>query len=228
MIEGLLSWKSQGSMSETKVNYLYPEEVPKLIAWLEEEGATKKRADSKITYQQTAAFCHLAYEHGLRVNEVIDLRWNHNIQDTETGYRLKIQRLKRSNQTDQPMSAVLVERLMRLEKAQNRYWLDQRLKTQSSFLTQEILSSYVFRSLQNPSGHIHQKTPDAKIREALKALGWKRSGTTSLFKHACGIQMAKSGKTQAFIQQWLGHVDFSSTEWYLKFAPGVINKSPWE
>ena len=206
-------------MGQTKINYLYPEEVPKVVNWLEERGATKKQVSSQITYQQVAAFCHLAYEHGLRVNEGIDLRWNHNIQETPSGYRLIVQRQKGSNRTDQPMSAVLIERLKRLQKIQAKYWLDK---------NKEMLSSWVFISVLDPTGHISQETPDVKIREALKGLNLERKGTTSLFKHACGIRLATSGCQQSFIQQWLGHVDFSSTEWYLKFAPGVINKSPWE
>jgi integrase len=203
----------------TKINYLYPEEVPQVINWLEGHGATKKRTSSQITYQQVAAFCHVAYEHGLRVNEVVNLRWNHNLQEIAGGHRLVVQRQKGSDRTDQPMSAALYERLKRLQKTQAKYWLDR---------DKEMLSSWVFISVLDCSGHISPETPDVKLRQALRSLGWERKGTTSLFKHACAIQMAKSGRTQSFIQQWLGHVDFSSTEWYLKFAPGAINESPWE
>ena len=206
-------------MVQTKVKYLYPEEVPLIINWLEETGATKKRLSSKITYQQIAAFGHLAYEHGLRVNEAVDLQWGHNIQETEGIYRLKVQRQKGSELTDQPMSVVLVQRLEKLRQSQAKYWLGK---------NKQMLSSWVFLSVLDPTGHITDKVLDLRLREATKALGWNKSATTSLFKHACGIQMARAGKTQAFIQKWLGHVDFSSTEWYLKFAPGVINQSPWE
>lgn len=209
-------------MKTTKRKYLKPFEVEKIIHWLENTGRCQKRKDTQITYLQTSLFCKLAYQHGLRLNEAIALKWHDNLREVPGGTfgvtpRLMVQRLKGSAYTDQILDMALWDELKQLDQRQRQFYLEN---------GKNVTCNWLFVSVEDPSSCVSDTTFGPVIKKALKGLDLDVYGTSHLFKHCCGIKLAETGKSQKFIQNWLGHKNFSSSEVYLEFEPKRVQVHP--
>ena len=138
----------------------------------------------------------VAYRHGLRVSELIDLRWDQ--IDWSKG-NLHVRRLKGGIDSVHP---VMGDELRGLRKLQRE---------------QEPRSAFIFTSER---GSPFTRSGFAKLieraGEAAK-LGFKTHPHS--LRHACGFALANRGHDTRSLQVYLGHVDIKHTARYSELTP---------
>ncbi len=168
--------------------HLTPDEVEQLIA-----AATKRGRYG----HRDATLLMLAYRHGLRVGEVVALRWEQ--VDLKAGL-LHVARLKRGFPSTHPLRGPELRALRRLQREQ------------------EPVSPYLFSS--------ERRGPltTAGVRKLVARIG-QEAGFSFLvhphmLRHACGFKLANEGHDTRSIQQYLGHRNITHTVRYTELAPG--------
>jgi integrase len=144
----------------------------------------------------------LAFRHGLRAAELVDLRWDQ--VDFETGV-LRVRRAKAGTLATHPLTRRELRALRRLQR-------------------ETVPSTHLFMS--------ERKAPISvdgfqKVVERLSVrakLGFPVH--SHMLRHACGFKLANDGTDTRTIQAYLGHKDIRHTVRYTELSP-VRSKGLW-
>jgi type 1 fimbriae regulatory protein FimB/type 1 fimbriae regulatory protein FimE len=143
-----------------------------------------------------ATMIFVAYRHGLRAAELVDLRWDQ--IEFKTG-NLHVRRVKQGTPSTHPILGDELRALRRLQREQ------------------ESKSAFVFTSERgapfSPAGFarmIERAGIEAKL--AFKA-------HPHMLRHACGYKLANDGHDTRALQAYLGHQNIQHTVRYTELAP---------
>jgi integrase len=166
--------------------YLTDAEVASLI------GAAK---DNRWGHRDGAMIL-LAYRHGFRCSELVDLRWDQIDFDRGT---LAVRRAKRGTPSTHP---IMGDELRALRKLQRE---------------QEPKSPFVFTSER---GSPFTTAGFARLVErAGEVAGFKFKAHPHMLRHACGFALANKGHDTRALQAYLGHRNIQHTVRYTELAP---------
>ncbi len=171
--------------------YLMPDEVDRLMKAARKVGRHRTR---------DAAMILLMYRHGLRVGEVIDLRWEQ--LDLEQGL-FHVRRLKQGNPSIHPLRGV---ELRALHGVQRKY----------------PKSPYVF--ISERGGTLNDSTVRKMIARAGTLAGIPFPVHPHMLRHATGFYLANKGFDTRAIQAYLGHRNITHTVRYTELVPGRFNE----
>ncbi|WNC69952.1 tyrosine-type recombinase/integrase [Thalassotalea nanhaiensis] len=164
--------------------YLTKDEIGQLI------DQTKKGRYA----HRDATMITMAFRHGLRVSELVDMRWSD--VDFSTA-RLHVRRAKGSNDGVHILQGDEMRALKRLKRE----------STQSPFMfiseRGAPVSTDGFRKAMN--------------RWGIKC-GFDWSISPHCLRHACGYHLANNNMDTRSLQEWLGHKDITNTVRYTKLA----------
>lgn len=164
--------------------YLTEAEVERLIA-----SASKTRYGLR-----DSTLILMAYTHGLRVSEVISLRW-----DAVTPRDLKVSRLKNGVDSTHPLRGRELRALGRLRKENPE-------------------SRYIFVSERGaPMTASNVRKLVARLSDAAK---FTFPVHPHMLRHAIGYKMANDGRDTRTIQDYLGHKSITHTVRYTQLAAG--------
>ena len=138
----------------------------------------------------------VAYRHGLRVSELVDLRWDQIDFDRAT---LAVRRAKRGTPSTHP---ILGDELRALRKLQRN---------------QDTKSPFVFTSER---GSPFTTAGFARLVERAGEaadLGFKAH--PHMLRHACGFALANKGHDTRSLQAYLGHRNIQHTVHYTELSP---------
>jgi site-specific recombinase XerD len=165
--------------------HLLPSEVDQLIA-----GAKESRWGFR-----DATMIRIAYHHGLRARELVELTWTQINLDEAT---ISVKRVKGSKSGDHPLLGEELRALRRLRRDNPH-------------------SQWVFT---NERGDPF--TTDgfaAMIRRAARRAGLAMKVHPHMLRHACGYKLANDGKDLRSLQGYLGHKNVQNTVRYTELAP---------
>jgi len=138
----------------------------------------------------------LAYRHGLRSSELVDLRWG---QIDFHGATLAVRRAKRGSPSTHPILGDELRALRRLQREQ------------------EPKSPFVFTSER---GSPFTTAGFARLIErAGAAAGFKFKAHPHMLRHACGFALANKGHDTRALQAYLGHKNIQHTVRYTELSP---------
>jgi site-specific recombinase XerD len=143
-----------------------------------------------------AAMILVSYRHGLRVSELVDLRWD---QVDFGAATLHVRRVKQGTPSTHPMLGDELRALRRLQREQ------------------EPKSSFVFNSER---GAPFSTAGFARIVERAgdeAKLGFKAH--PHMLRHACGYALANKGHDTRALQAYLGHRNIQHTVRYTELSP---------
>ncbi len=166
--------------------YLTEAEVDKLA---------KAARDNRYGHRD-ATMILVAYHHGLRASELVDLRWDQIDFNTAT---LHVRRVKRGTPSTHPILGDELRALRRLQREQ------------------EPRSPFVFTSER---GSPFTTAGFARMveRAGVEAkLGFKAH--PHMLRHACGFKLANDGHDTRSLQAWLGHRNIQHTVRYTELSP---------
>jgi type 1 fimbriae regulatory protein FimB/type 1 fimbriae regulatory protein FimE len=137
-----------------------------------------------------------AFRHGLRVSELVDLRWDQIDFDTAN---LAVRRVKRGTPSTHPIMGDELRALRRLQR------------------DQEPKSPFVFTSERgSPFTAAGFARLVERAGEAAK-LGFKAH--PHMLRHACGFALAGKGRDTRALQAYLGHRNIQHTVRYTELSP---------
>jgi integrase len=166
--------------------YLTEAEVERLV-----EAAKANRYGHR-----DAAMILVAYRHGLRVSELVDLRWDQIDFDTAN---LAVRRTKKGSPSTHPILGDELRALRRLNREQ------------------DSKSAFVFTSER---GSPFTTAGFARLVEragAAAGLGFKAH--PHMLRHACGFALANKGHDTRALQAYLGHKNIQHTVRYTELSP---------
>ncbi len=170
--------------------YLLPTEVEALLVAAKSLGRHQQRDYTMIL---------LAYRHGLRVSELIGLRWE---QIDLTQGHLHVNRLKNGVPSVHPLRGTELRALRQLQREYPN-------------------SPYVFVSERNtPLSTVSFRVI---VSRAGVAAGLPFPVHPHMLRHACGYYLASKGQDTRAIQAYLGHKNIQHTVRYTELAPGRFN-----
>ena len=165
--------------------YLTPQEVDKLIKAASRVGRYGNRDATLIL---------IAYRHGLRVGELVALRWDQ--VDLEQGL-LHVSRLKNGVPSTHPLRGPEIRALRRLRR-------------------EYVTSPYVFTTERRGAA------TDSSVRKIVARAGEQAKlgfpVHPHMLRHACGFKLANEGHDTRAIQQYLGHRNIQHTVRYTELA----------
>jgi type 1 fimbriae regulatory protein FimB/type 1 fimbriae regulatory protein FimE len=135
----------------------------------------------------------VAYTHGLRVSELINLRWSQINFDTG---RIAVKRLKGSVDGVQPLRGSEVRALRALKR------------------TQPIGSQFVFLSYQGAP--LTRQAFDKMIRAAGVKAGFGGGIHAHLLRHSTGYRLVNQGLDTISLASYLGHAQIANTQRYCR------------
>jgi integrase len=166
--------------------HLTETEVAKLI-----EAAKSNRYGHR-----DATMVLVAYRHGLRASELVDLRWD---QVDFTAATLHVRRVKSGTPSTHPLRGDELRALRRLQREQ------------------DPKSLFVFTSERgapfSPAGFARL------VERAGVAAGIKFKVHPHMLRHACGFALANAGHDTRALQAYLGHRNIQHTVRYTELAP---------
>ena len=164
--------------------YLTEGEVERLM-----EAARQNRHSHR-----DATMILIAYRHGLRVAELVDLRWDQIELDAA---RLHVRRVKRGTPATHPLRGDELRALRRLQREQGR-------------------SEFVFVSER---GAPFSAAGFAKLVErAGEAAKLSFKAHPHMLRHACGYKLANDGVDTRSLQAYLGHRNIQHTVRYTELT----------
>ena len=137
----------------------------------------------------------MAYRHGLRVSELVALRWE---QIDFTAGTIYINRLKNDVSSTHPLRGVELRALRQLHRKYPN-------------------SNYLFVS--ETGAVIAAATARGIIQRAVKMAELSLSVHPHMLRHACGFYLASRGHDTRAIQAYLGHRNIQHTVRYTKLSP---------
>jgi len=165
--------------------HLTPEEVEKLM---KAAGATGRHG------HRDATLLLIAYRHGLRVSELVALRWDQ--IDLKQGL-LHVNRLKNGVPSTHPIRGPELRALRRLQKAYE--------------------GPYVFSTERK--GPMTTSTVRKLIARAGEQAKLPFPVHPHMLRHACGYKLANEGHDTRALQHYLGHKNIQHTVRYTELAP---------
>jgi len=166
--------------------YLTHREVERLI-----EAAKTNRWG-----QRDATMILVAYRHGLRASELVDLRWDQIDFNTAT---FAVRRVKRGTPATHPIRGDEMRALRRLQREQ------------------EPATPFVFsserRSPFTTAGFARMVGRAGEVAQ----LGFKAH--PHMLRHACGFKLANDGHDTRSLQAYLGHKNIQHTVRYTELSP---------
>jgi integrase len=182
------SAEPQNTVDDRPKNFLTEAEIADFLK------AARKGRHSVRNY----AMLLLAFRHGLRVSELIDIRMPD--VDLDTG-RLFVRRLKGSLSTSQPLEGDEIRAL--------RAWLRQRISAPC------CNSPLVFLSERGPMTRQAFNYFCAEVGKRAKLPMRVHPHT---LRHSCGFALANKGRDTRLIQDYLGHRNITHTQIYTRTA----------
>lgn len=174
------------TVDQNKKNFLTESEMKKFL-----ETSRKGRHGVRD-------FCLMlmAYRHGLRVSELIDIRLKD--LDLETG-RIYVRRLKGSLSTHQPIEGVELRAI--------RAWLRQRENYPNGS------SNYLFLSER---GMLTRQAINYLVEQIGKRAKFAFKVNPHMLRHSTGYYLANKGNDTRLIQDYLGHKNITHTVRYTR------------
>lgn len=170
--------------------YLTPSEVEQLVKAAASVGRHRFRDSMLIA---------VAYHHGLRVGELVDLRWG----DIDFHDRtMRIHRLKNGLPANHPLEG---DELRSLRKLQRLY----------------PNSPWVFAS--ELKGPLTEGLVWKIVKRAGQRAGFEFATHPHQLRHACGFYLASRNTPMATIKAYLGHKDLRQTVHYCQLAPNQFD-----
>ena len=166
--------------------YLTDAEVAKLI-----EAAKANRYGHR-----DATMVLLAYRHGLRASELVDLRWDQIDFDNAT---LAVRRAKKGTPSTHPIRGDELRALRRLAREQ------------------DPKSPFVFTSERGCA--VHHRGFARMVERAGAAAGFEFKAHPHMLRHACGFALANKGHDTRSLQAYLGHKNIQHTVRYTELSP---------
>ena len=146
--------------------------------------------------RRDATMILIAYRHGLRVSELMDLRWD---QVDFASATLHVRRVKQGSPSTHPIRGDELRALRRLQREQ---------KPESPFVfTSERGSPFTTAGFARM---VERAGVEAK-------LGFKAH--PHMLRHACGFALANAGHDTRALQAYLGHRNIQHTVRYTELAP---------
>ena len=178
--------RRQSNLDRRTREYLTPAEVEKLLQASGKVGRHGARDRTLIL---------LAYRHGLRVSELVTLRWEQ--IDFKAG-SVHVNRLKNGLASTHPIRGVELRALRELR----RLYPD---------------SPYVF--VTEREGPMTPATARKLITRAGELAKLPFPIHPHMLRHACGFKLASEGQDTRSIQQYLGHRNITHTVRYTELSP---------
>ena len=166
--------------------HLFPQEVAAMISAAKKVGRHGLRDSTLIL---------MAYRHGLRVSELVALRWS---QVDFTGGTIYINRLKHGVSSTHPLRGIELRALRRLQREYPN-------------------SNYLFVSERGTV--MAAATARGIIERAGVQAGLSLSVHPHMLRHACGFYLASRGHDTRAIQAYLGHKNIQHTVRYTELSP---------
>jgi integrase len=143
----------------------------------------------------------MMYRHGLRVGEVVDVKWAD--IDWKTAH-LYVRRLKQGKPANHPIDRDEVRALRQLQKEASSPWC---------FISER----------KTP---LSERTVRDIVARAGELAGLDHTHPHQL-RHACGFKLASVGWDTRRIQDYLGHRSILHTVRYTELAPGRFDGIEW-
>jgi type 1 fimbriae regulatory protein FimB/type 1 fimbriae regulatory protein FimE len=137
----------------------------------------------------------IAFRHGLRAAELIDLRWDQVDLDNAL---LHVRRLKNGSPASHPLTGRELRALRRLQREQPK-------------------SPFVF--ISERGAPFSKRGFQATVERAGDAAGFDMKIHPHMLRHACGFKLANEGVDTRTIQAYLGHKSIQHTVRYTELAP---------
>jgi integrase len=135
-----------------------------------------------------------AYRHGLRVSELVSLKWDQIDLEAAT---MRIYRAKHGRDATHPIPGSELRELRRLKRGG--------------------AGEYVFVS--RLGGPMTARAFAQMLERTAERAGLPGPFNPHSLRHACGYFLASAGRSMRDIQHYLGHRDLKSTEIYTEAAP---------
>jgi type 1 fimbriae regulatory protein FimB/type 1 fimbriae regulatory protein FimE len=174
--------------------HLLPAEVERLQAAAKQTGRHGHRDCTLIM---------LAFRHGLRVGELVALRWD---QVDLDGGHLHVNRLKRGTPSTHPLRGPELRALRQLRR-------------------EHPAAAYVFVSERK--GPLTADTVRKMVTRAGALAGIGFAVHPHMLRHATGYYLASKGQDTRAIQAYLGHKNIVHTVRYTELSPGRF-KNFWQ
>src|SRR5258707_9805796 len=159
------------------------------------ERLTDSAKDNRYGHRD-AAMILLAYRHGFRAVELVDLRWDQIDFDRAT---LAVRRAKRGSPSTHPIQGDELRALRRLQREQ------------------EPKSPFVFTSERGAPFGTAGFARMVERAGAEARLGFKAH--PHMLRHACGYALANKGHDTRALQAYLGHRNIQHTVRYTELSP---------
>ena len=137
----------------------------------------------------------LAFRHGLRASELVDLRWE---QVDLKGGVLHVRRVKQGSPATHPLTGRELRALRRLEREADG-------------------SPFVFVSERGAP--FSTRGFQVMVERAAQTAGFDMKIHPHMLRHACGYKLANDGVDTRTIQSYLGHRSIQHTVRYTELAP---------
>jgi integrase len=147
-------------------------------------------------HRDAATMVLVAFRHGLRASELVDLRWDQ--VDLEHAL-LHVRRVKNGSPAAHPLTGKELRALRRLQREQ------------------ELKSPFVFTTERGTP--FSRRGFQAMLERAGKATGFDMKIHPHMLRHACGFKLANDGVDTRTIQAYLGHKSIQHTVRYTELAP---------
>jgi site-specific recombinase XerD len=167
--------------------HLTEREVEKLV----------EAARSNRNGHRDATMILIAYRHGLRASELVDLRWD---QISFSGAVLHVRRRKAGTPATHPLTGLELRALRRLKREQ------------------QPMSQFVFVSERGAP--LSTEGFSRLLQRAAVAAGLMIKVHPHMLRHACGFKLANDGVDTRALQAYLGHKNIQHTVRYTELAPG--------
>jgi integrase len=138
----------------------------------------------------------LAFRHGLRASELVDLRWEQ--VDLENAI-LHVRRVKQGTPATHPLTGRELRALRRLQREQ------------------DSKSPFVFVSERGTP--FSNRGFQAMVERAARAARFDMKIHPHMLRHSCGYKLANDGVDTRTIQSYLGHKSIQHTVRYTELAP---------
>lgn len=171
--------------------YLTQAEVEKLM-----DAAKKNRWGHR-----DAIMLLVAYRHGLRASELVDLRWDQVEFRTAS---LHVRRIKQGSPSTHPILGDELRGLRRLQREQ------------------DPKSAFVFTSERDAPFSTAGFARMVERVGSAAGLGFKAH--PHMLRHACGYTLANKGHDTRAVQAYLGHKNIQHTVRYTELAPGRFKR----
>jgi integrase len=152
--------------------------------------------DNNRQGHRDATMVLIAFRHGLRAAELIDLRWDQVDIDNAL---LHVRRLKNGSPASHPLTGRELRALRRLQREQ------------------EPKSPFVF--ISERGAPFSRRGFQAMVERAGGVAGFDMKLHPHMLRHACGFKLANDGVDTRTIQAYLGHKSIQHTVRYTELAP---------